>query len=57
MERGPLELVLLRRLTSGWKTQDVRVILLPLSIRRYEHQQMLEEIELMAWSLTQVGKF
>ena len=57
MDRVPLELDLLRKLHSGDVAHpNVTVRILPISVKRYGSQQMLEDIELMAWSLSQPNR-
>ena len=54
MHRWSMELALLQQLYTGLKGYEPAVVVRPISAsRRLANQQMLEEIELMAWSLSQ----
>lgn len=59
MVRAPFDLVLLQRLHAGLKAHEPAVTIRPLkSARRSDpYQQLREELELTAWSLTQDARF
>jgi hypothetical protein len=59
MGRAPFDLVLLQRLHQGLKGHEASVTIRPLkNARRYDaYQQLREDLELMAWSLSQDARF